>query len=47
MCWNTGKVLVEQWNSDSGIVEVEQCGGTVLVEQRSRNNVVEEKNSVG
>ena len=47
MCWNSGKVLVEQWNSDSGIVEVEQCGGKVLVEQRSRNNVVEEKNSVG
>ena len=29
MWWNSGKVLVEQWDSDSGIVEVEQCGGTV------------------
>ena len=23
--------MVEPWNSDSGIVWVEQCGGTVLV----------------
>ena len=43
--WNTHsgtskKAMVEQWNSDGGTViveqcggKVEQCGGTVLVEQ--------------
>ena len=27
--WNSGKVLVEQWNGIHGIVIVERCGGTV------------------
>ena len=32
-CWlNSETVMVEPWNSDSGTVWVEQCGGTVLVE---------------
>ena len=25
--WNSGTVLVEQWNCDSGTVIVEPCGG--------------------
>ena len=33
-CWlNSETVMVEAWNSDSRTVWVEQCGGTVLVEQ--------------
>ena len=33
-CWlNSETVMVEPWYSDSGTVWVEQCGGTVLVEQ--------------
>ena len=31
--WNSFSVTVEPWKSDSGTVWVEQCGGTVLVEQ--------------
>ena len=30
---NSETVIVEAWKSDSGTVWVEQCGGTVLVEQ--------------
>ena len=30
---NSETVMLEAWNSDSGTVWVEQCGGTVLVEQ--------------
>ena len=50
--WNSGTVLVEQWNSDggtvwlnSGIVMVEQCGATV--EQCWWNSGVEQWNRVG
>ena len=33
--WNSGTVLVEQCrsNSEGGTLLLEQCGGTVLVEQ--------------
>ena len=34
--WNSGTVLVEEWNSVGGTVVVEQCnsvGGTLIVEK--------------
>ena len=34
--WNSGTVLVEQWNRDSGTVLMEERGGTV--EQCWKNN---------
>ena len=40
--WNSGTVLVEQWNSDGGTVLVEQCNGTV--EQCWWNSLMEQWN---
>ena len=38
--WDSGTVIVEQWNSDGGTVMLEQCGGKV--EQSWWNSVVEQ-----